>query len=402
MPYTVPGTQELIDRNLAGMESSLNQNTPPAEKAFNKVLAVVSAMAERELYRCAEDFARENLALTASKAGLAVIGEEYGIYRERSKAWEGKGIFEIPDGETLYFGTVFISPQGLEYEIVSSVTSPYLEPGSGVLAFLACKGAGPQGNLSLGDTLVIQKPLSVPGAGRTIKITETTALGVEIEDLEVYRQRLLDFERSDGGGGNSSDYRHWAQEVPGVHRAYPFSGPPENTNRDPLPGERTVYIECTEDVEDDGIPPEPLLSLARQALLSDPVTGVSRTVLGLTEETLYVKPIVRTGLHITVTGMTITSGNIGNAEETVEAALKVFIKGFSPFVQGLDAEFDRHDTVTASKIGREVQNILDGYGGAAQSVTFGTLPELPIGKYSLKQNEKLKIIEVIFKEAHSA
>ena len=396
MPYNNPSTEELVNRNRTQIEANLNQNTPLSEKAFNTVLSTVEALADRELYGYASDLTRENLALTASEDGLGALGEEYGIYRFQPTAWEGMAAFDIPDGETLYFGTAFIGPQGFKYETSRSATAPYLEPGSGVLVPITCTEFGPSGNLSVGDTLSIQIPI---GTGRTAKVVEIITLGTSIEDLESYRQRLLDFERSEGGGGNSSDYRTWAQGVPGVRRAYPFSGPPEDVGHDALPGERTVYIECLPEVDSEGIPPQSLLDLVWTALQLDPGTGESREVLGLTRDTLYVRPIVRTKLYVTVKGMAVSVGNIGDAEAAVSSALAVFFEGFSPFVQGLDPDFDKKDTVTASVIGREVQNVLDAYGGTAQEIFFGTSPAVSTGRYELKQNEKVKLEQTLFEGA---
>jgi len=396
MPYNVPSAQELVNRNVANIEAQLNQKTPPAERAFNTVLSTITGMAQKELYSYATDLARENLALTASEEGLERLGEEYGVYRVQPTVWEGLAVFAIPDGQTLLLGTAFIGQNGLVYKTTASVTAPSFAPGSGVLVPIACTEGGPVGNLSVNDILAIQTPI---GAGRTAIVTETVKLGNQIEDLEVFRQRLLDFERSEGGGGNSSDLRSWAQAVAGVRRAYPFSGPPEGTDRDPLPGERTVYVECYPDINADGIPPQSLLDLVRAALLADPVTGVSREILGLTGDTLYVRPIKRTGLYVTVQGMRITSGNIGNAQDDIRQAVASLFETFSPFVQGLDPDFDRRDSVTQPIISREVQNVLEAYGGSAQGVLFGTQAGSFLGKYDLRRNEKVKPVQVDFQGA---
>jgi len=397
MPYSTPTTQELIDRKIASLESSLNQTTPPAEKAFNRVLATTEGMADRELYGYATDSVRENLALAASEEGLAAFGREYGVPRVEPKAWEGLALFDIPDGQTLYLGTVFIGANKLKYETTASVTAPFSTPGSGVLAPFACTEAGPAGNISVNDILNIQQPIA--GAGRTARIAEVTKLGTAAEDVEAWRQRILDVMRSEGGGGNSSDYRQWAQTVEGVRRAYPFTGPPEGSDHDALPGERTVYVECLPEINANGIPPQGLLDLVRAALLADPVTGNSRELLGLTGDTLYVRPIVRTGLYVTVRGMTVTSGNIGDAQAAIEAATETLIETFESFVQGLDPDFDKRDTITALVFNREVQNVLDAYGGTAQNVLFGTSPGSYTGTYTLKRGEKTRLAGIVFQGA---
>ncbi|MFP3041901.1 baseplate J/gp47 family protein [Treponema primitia] len=393
MPTITPSTDELIQRNIAGFESALNVKTPPAEKSFNRTIATVEGLQGTGLYSFANDRARANLALTAAEADLMDLGENYGVYRTPAKIWEGIIRFILPDGKTLYLGTIFIGPQGIKYQTTANVIAPQGAPGSGVLAAIECAGSGPGGNLSEGDTLTIQTPIE--GAARTAMVTATTALGTEQEDIEEYRQKVLDVERAEGGGGNSSDFRQWAQEVPGVFRAYPFSGPPLDIVRDPYPGERTVYVEAMPAINPDGLAPQSLLDLVKQACLAAP-DGTSREILGLTADTLYVRSIVRVGIYVTVQGIAIKSGSMGAAEEAVTNAVRDLLETFSPFVQGLDADFDRRDEIVASIIGSAVQSVLDTFGGSAESVFFGTTPGSFIGRYILESNEKPKLAGITF------
>jgi hypothetical protein len=397
MPYIEPGTQELADRNLANIESHLNQNTPPAEKAFNRVISTMEAMSDKGLYAFARDRAEANLALTASEGDLELIGAEYNIARTPAKAWEGLVRFLIPDGETLPAATVFLGPQGLRYTVTASAAAPHGSPGSGALAPIVCEIDGPSGNIADGSSLSIQTPIA--GFPQAASAEETTALGTGIEGLEDYRRRILDAERAEGGGGNSSDYRAWAQSVPGALRAYPFSGQPPGVAA--VPGQRVVYIEAAPEINPDGIAPQPLLDLVKAAILADPATGESREVLGLTADTLFVRSISRTGIYVTVSGLTAASGSMSGARTAVTAAVRTLLESIEPFVQGLDADFERRDELVASVIAREVQIILDSYSGGAENVLFGTTPGSYLGRYVLMPYEKLKLAAITFTEAEA-
>jgi uncharacterized phage protein gp47/JayE len=61
---------------------------------------------------------------------------------------------------------------------------------------------------------------------RSGNVASTTTLGVEEEEEETYRARILFAERTAGGGGNAVDYKTWAEETPGVERAFPYAGKP--------------------------------------------------------------------------------------------------------------------------------------------------------------------------------
>jgi len=390
----VPSTEELIKRNLSLLESSLNQNTPEAEKAFNHVLAAVLGMAAKGLYTYAADLARENLALTASEEGLTTLGKEYGIPRGEPAAWEGESQFVLAGGKTLYVGTVFIGQQGLKYETTSSVTN-HSKTQDTVTVPIVCCEVGTEGNVSTGAVLTIQTPL--PGSKRTLIVTKITSLGAPAEDIELYRQHILDFERSEGGGGNSSDYRSWAQAVPGVRRAYPLTGVPVTSSAVSLPGDRTVYIEALPNIHPDGIAPLYLINEVKNNLIQDPQSGKSRLLLGFSENNLYVESIVRKEIYVTIKGLVVKTGTISHVQSILTTTIEMFLRnGLSPFIQGLDSEFERNDTFTVLHLAREVQNVIEGYGGSVESVLFGLSPSVNITRYTLNCNEKLKLGKIFF------
>ena len=100
------------------------------------------------------------------------------------------------------------------------------------------------------------------------------------------------------GGGNAADYREWAQEVAGVTRAYPYSGKPVALLLESSPPDRTVYIEADTTIDPDGIAPQALLDEVRATITTDPVTGLARQPLGLTDSTLFVESISRTEFFV--------------------------------------------------------------------------------------------------------
>jgi uncharacterized phage protein gp47/JayE len=413
MPYSTPATDEIIQRNIANIEQNLNEKSPPADRSFNRVWAAVEGMSASGLYAYARDRARENLAISASEDGLDILGEEYDVPRRQATPWRGRASLSLSPGQSLYAGTVFIGGQGLKYETTQTVTGG---PDNTAVVPLQCADTGPAANLSSGDVLTIQSVID--GVGRTATVTDVTYLGLDIENVEDYRVRLLDVIRGGSGGTGtqeengavdiqvdacvtSADYRIAAESVGGVARAYPFSGPPENSGLTPSPGQRVIYIEAGTDVDPDGIPPQSLLDLVRAALLADPVTGNSREILGVPAgpDLLFVEPIKRTGIYVRIIGLSVISSSLATAETQITDAVKALLASYAPFVQGLDADFDRHDELTAIVLSREIQTVLDAWGGSAEGVTFGDTPAAVYSRYVLSENEKLKLAEIIFGEA---
>jgi hypothetical protein len=413
MPYNVPTVQETIDRNIANIEKELNVHSPPSDRSFNRVWATVEGLSASGLYAFAADRAHENLAVSASESGLDELGLEYDIPRRQATFWRGKASLSLSQGQSLYAGTVYIGGQGLKYETTQTVIGA---PDNTAIAPLQCADAGPAGNLSAGDILTIQSVID--GAGRTAVVTETASLGLDIENVEDYRVRLLDVIRGGSGGAGmeeeggaadvrldacvtAADYRIAAEAVGGVARAYPFSGPPENSGITPSPGQRAIYIEASSDIDPDGIPPQSLIDLVRAALIADPVTGNSREILGVPtgSDLLFVEPIRRTGIYVHVIGLSVVSSNLAAAQAQIADAVRALLASYAPFIQGLDPDFDRRDELTAVVLAREIQAVLDAYGGSVERITFGDTPSVNYGRYTLAENEKLKLGQIIFEEA---
>jgi uncharacterized phage protein gp47/JayE len=108
----------------------------------------------------------------------------------------------------------------------------------------------------------------ISGIDDVIRVDEDITGGIDIEDDETYRARILQRIQSIPAGGSSSDYVRWALEVSGVDRAWCY--PIED-------GPGTVVTVITA-IGDDPVPSTQLLADV-QANISDkkPVTATHRT-----------------------------------------------------------------------------------------------------------------------------
>jgi hypothetical protein len=94
-------------------------------------------------------------------------------------------------------------------------------------------------------------------------------------------------------------------------------------------------------------------------------------------------------MDLAAVGVSITTGTMGGAQAAITEALDKTLRSFSPYVQGLDAEFGRRDKLVASYLASEAQSILDSYGGAVENILFGLSPGENLGYYTLAHNETL-------------
>lgn len=355
-------TKEIIDRNLATLESNLAQTSPLADKAFLRVLAAMEGLNHTELYKFGAFMTLQNLALTASETYLELLGQEIGV--ERKSAESAVLTIQVPAEEgTVINATVdFIGIlNGLRYYHDTNVG----EAGGYVALSVTSEESGVIGNLNIGDNLNISTP--VPGAQSIGTVTAIENVGAEKEDLEVFRERVLFRMRATNGGSNAVDYTVWAEGVAGVKKAYAYAGKPPGTGTS-YPGDRTVFIETDIDIDPDGIPDAGFLAEIKAAIQIDPDTEQARACLGLTDSTLYVEPIIRTAFDVEITGLNVSGEYETQAKADITTGLDEYFRGVRPFVEGVDRATDRNDTITNVTVSNVIQDILTPYGASAEEI----------------------------------
>jgi len=386
MSQTIPTTQELIDQFRTYLEARLNQNTPASDRAYNNVVAVDFGLAYTALFKYAADGILANLAQTAKGAALDVLGAEYEVPRQNAVAAILVLTLTGTNGTVIPAGTVFVA---------TSTGALYTCQGAVTIAAGTCSPvvraqiAGADGNLANGETLVLQNQIA--GATGTTTVASTTTTGVDKEEDDAYRQRVLDAQQAQATGSNAASYRIWAQSVAGVVRGYPYSGSPTGSGITPEPPMRTVYVECDPSIQADGIAPAGLLTQVRTAITTDPSTGLARQDLGLTDGTLYIQAITRTSIYVRITGLNVPSGQTAQCQGAIEDALELYLLLITPFITGVDPAFGRNDTITNLTVSKVVQAVLTAFGASAMNIGFGLAAGSFSSTYTVGQGETAKL-----------
>lgn len=382
-----PTATQLFNTFLSNFESLINQNSPLNKKAFLRIESKNQAITGTLLQKEVITAQRENLAITASRAGLILIGTEYDLPIKSEVSTVLNVTLPATTGTQIPAGTNFTGDDnGILYFNADIATSV-----GGVVTFqITSRTPGTIGNLSAAQTLTISR--QIPGAELTVTIVTVETTGADAEETEVYRQRVLDIIRAPGGGGNSADFRNWAQQQEGVTRAFPYSGVAFG---DPLfpggsPPARTVYIEADTSIDIDGIAPQSLLDDTRDTIITDLITLVHRQPLGITNFTLFVVSIRRTGIFTQISNALFLTGTEAQVKIDIDNALTNYYLSLQPFVTGLDIDSDRNDLITSLTVSRTVQDILSANGASAQAISFGLIPASFIPSYQLGQGEKAK------------
>jgi uncharacterized phage protein gp47/JayE len=379
-----PTTVEIIDSIVTKIESEIGQQTPLLQKAFNRVLATALGLVVSGLYKFGKERSRQNLALSATGSDLEDIGKNYGVYRKPgvpavvdvtvdgnvgasipiTAAWRGEhnGVIYYPDVSIVLEGT------------------------SGILRLVATV-ADETGNSVEGDEFTLVHPLA--GVSSTAVFSAMPLPGLDREDIEFYRRRILNEIRTVGGGGNLTDYRTWAEETPGVRRVFPYSGQ-DLEGWGGNPGDRAVFVQAVS-----GPAEGPLLAAVRQQINFDPVTGARRPPLGHTDGTLYIYPVNETAVSVNIWDLVTPSGAVVElVESDIEEAVTLYLASMQPFLVGLDSSLDRNDTLTLVSLGAAIQPALAQHESSVSKVGFSIVT--PRETYSLGQGEVFVLGEILY------
>ena len=157
------------------------------------------------------------------------------------------------------------------------------------------------------------------------------------------------------------------------------------------PPDRTVYIEADTTVDPDGIAPQSLLDEVRDTITTDPITGLARQPLGLTDDTLFVESISRTEFFVQIATLSVSDDLVAKTKDEIEVAVTAYFLFIKPFVDGLDSLLDRNDKITDLTLSNVVQDVLSANGGTASGVAFDITPGGSLPEYQLSPGELSKL-----------
>ena len=385
MSIQIPTTQQLTDQFIANFEAALGQTIPIYLYALVRVLAATEARSFTQLYKFGQERALQNFALTATGQDLIDIGVEYDV-KYKPGTFAQFDILVNVSGPGVVFSSGLIvvgDSNGRDYRTDSEVTSTSTTVEIPVTAVQA----GTEGNLIVGNTMTFQAPPS--GSESTGEIVTVTTDAIDPETEESFRRRVLQEIRSVGGGGNNADYRRWAEGTIGVFRAFSYSGKP--IGQTSLPGDRTVYIEATTDIDPDGIAPGGLLDDARDSINTNLETGIDRPPLGEVDELLFVESITRRPIYVEIRSLEIDPSQEVAAKAAVEVSVTEHLRSITCYVSGLDVEIERNDRISDMTLSTIISDVLKAYGGVAAGVGIGIAPSVFISYYQLIQGELAKL-----------
>ena len=301
----IPTTEEIEDRIISDIESSIGQATPLLAKAFNRIIAKALAGVFTILYKFGQWVLKQVFTITQDDDSLELKGDQYDIARKVATAAELTVGLTGDNGTIILAGKQFRGDlNGLLYSLQTTA-----EIAAGVASVnVLCLTSGEAGNLVNGSTLTILQPIIGLDNQATVSATVTEA--EDQESIEDYRARISEREKTPPQGGSLVDYVLWAKEVPGITRAFAWG------NREVAainPGYVSVYP--LNDDESSRIPSSAKLTEV-QEYIDDPARAPMQVVV------ISVPAMTEKVIDIDVTALDPNTAAIRNAfAENVEEYL---------------------------------------------------------------------------------
>jgi uncharacterized phage protein gp47/JayE len=208
------------DLILARMKTSdpmVGIDTSP-NSPMNMALAPVS-IELAEAYRQLEAMLWRNRLVgppgqVATGDDLDAVGDERGIYRLEGATATGIVRFTGPAGTVIPTATVVttLGPNLRRFSTDHAVTIP----AEGVIdVAVTAIDVGANGNVVSGAVQLLENPIT----RTTVTNLDPFFGGVDVEDDDAYRDRIVEFVRDPPNGSNPAQYRKWARDIPGVGAA---------------------------------------------------------------------------------------------------------------------------------------------------------------------------------------
>lgn len=260
MAFDRPTLRELITQMTTDAEREAGAKQ--LRQSNLRVLPKVFAYACHGLYGFITWILKQLFPDTAEKQFLERQASIQGIYRRAASKATGTLTVSYTEGATLPVGTTFMADDQTRYE-----TTAEPEVGSYTVP-VQCLETGTIGNREASQTYTLVSPVVGVDAEA---VGSEMAGGAEAESDESLRKRLLFRLQNPPRGGAKEDYIAWAEEVPGVTRAWCF--PKEQ-------GIGTVVVRfATDGMTEDGIPTSGMVQIVSDYIAEvAPVTATPYVV----------------------------------------------------------------------------------------------------------------------------
>lgn len=352
----IPTIQELNASIYQDLKSRLNLSDDQLRKvaaAFSGVSAAQFKLAYLFLADIQNNIFPDTADLAVNGGELERLGQ---IYLNRNPNPASAGVFNISlsgvSGSVIRSGLTFKSNDDAKNPAQLFVTdAEYILTGANDVIEIRSLGGGVEFDLDVANELTITEP--VIGVDQTVTVAEVVSQPRAAENIEDYRQAVLDAIQLEPQGGAKTDYMIWAKDAQGVRRVYPYV-------KDSAAGTVLIYVEATlEDSTDQlGTPSQELLNDVEAVIEFDPDETKPQYERGRRPigATLDVQPVNLIPVEVDITGLNENTTTIRSA---IETNIKGYLKTVRPYIDGADLPREKNDILYAAKMQSVVTDVLD-------------------------------------------
>ena len=261
MPFTRPTLAQIIKRIEGDFKTGLNLQTI-IRRSFLSVFAKAFGGTSHTLHGHIDFAINEKFFPdTGDEATVVRWGSLYKL--PRKDATFAEIIIDVTSttGGTVEVDKVYVRSDGQLYNVKDEVVIPAATT-SPVTMVAQTEGETP--NMLPGDKISLQS--AIAGIQSEATVVSTTIEGENLEDIELYRQRVLDRLQAPPSGGTVNDFIAFALKVPGVTRVWVLPN---------FLGEGTVGVTFVEDGEDPIIPDASKVAEVQTQLILDEPQGTA-------------------------------------------------------------------------------------------------------------------------------
>lgn len=216
----MPFERQTLPQTVAEVEAGLASRLPGADTRLRRAVLSVLARVVGGVAYGLDAFiaykAKQIFPMTADAEHLPRLARPWRIFQKHAEVATGKAKMPGLDGKMFPAGEVIQRADGVQYQ---STTEAEVVNGAALVP-VECLTPGADGNAAAGTTLTLVQPVEGFEFSGTVAECGITA-GVNVEDVEDMRGRLITRWQEPPQGGAEPDYKAWALEVAGVTRAWP-------------------------------------------------------------------------------------------------------------------------------------------------------------------------------------
>ncbi len=373
---TIPTIQQIYASVLADLEAEFNVTIPVVGKSFLRGMAAVQAGKLWLSYKALGNVQKNTFVDTADPEAQGGTLERWGrvkLNRNPFPATSAQYTVQVTgttgaiipaqstfksDDSSQNPGKLFVLDVAFELDGVNQIVLRALE-------------SGLDSQLSISDTLTITAPVALVDALVTV-VTETVEPQAA-EDIEEYREKVIESFQLEAQGGAGADYRLWSGEVQGVDNSYPYAVSGQT-------GEVNLFIEATvaDSTDGFGTPSQALLDAVKENIEVPTADLPARKPLGTLVNYLPVTPLE---VNINIDSFADLTVDI---ETLITSAIESDLTEVRPFVDSIDILANKNDIFDVNNI---ISIILTARPGSVFGAVTLTVDGSTVNTYTFEGGE---------------